>query len=86
MTAGDFRLTAIFKESGDGTDPRRRNRAVEGGISLERLAEAKGVALKKHGENLIGLCPFHTATPGGTAPHGVVAAPARRSRSARRHA
>jgi DNA primase catalytic core len=28
-------------------------------ISLERLAEAKGVALKKHGENLIGLCPFH---------------------------
>jgi DNA primase len=28
-------------------------------ISLERLAEAKGVALKKHGENLLGLCPFH---------------------------
>lgn len=28
-------------------------------ISLERLAEAKGVKLKKHGENLIGLCPFH---------------------------
>jgi DNA primase len=28
-------------------------------ISLERLAQAKGVKLKKHGENLIGLCPFH---------------------------
>lgn len=28
-------------------------------ISLERLAEAKGVKLKKHGENLLGLCPFH---------------------------
>src|ERR687888_171462 len=28
-------------------------------ISLERLAEAKGVTLKKHGENLLGLCPFH---------------------------
>jgi len=28
-------------------------------VSLERLAEAKGIKLKKHGENLIGLCPFH---------------------------
>jgi len=28
-------------------------------ISLERLAEAKGIKLKKHGENLLGLCPFH---------------------------
>src|SRR5690606_15481522 len=26
---------------------------------LERLAEAKGIKLKRHGENLIGLCPFH---------------------------
>src|SRR5690606_18456641 len=28
-------------------------------ISLERLAEAKGIKLKRHGENLVGLCPFH---------------------------
>jgi DNA primase len=28
-------------------------------ISLERLAVAKGIKLKKHGENLLGLCPFH---------------------------
>jgi DNA primase len=28
-------------------------------ISLERLAEAKGVKLKRHGDDLIGLCPFH---------------------------
>jgi DNA primase catalytic core len=28
-------------------------------ISLQRLAEAKGVKLKRHGENLLGLCPFH---------------------------
>jgi DNA primase len=28
-------------------------------ISLERLAEAKGVKLKRHGKDLIGLCPFH---------------------------
>jgi len=28
-------------------------------ISLERLATARGVELKPHGGNLIGLCPFH---------------------------
>ena len=28
-------------------------------VSLERLAEARGVELKRHGADLIGLCPFH---------------------------
>jgi DNA primase catalytic core len=28
-------------------------------ISLERLVEAKGIELKRHGSNLMGLCPFH---------------------------
>jgi DNA primase catalytic core len=28
-------------------------------IPVERLAAAKGIALKKHGADLIGLCPFH---------------------------
>ena len=28
-------------------------------ISLQRLVEARGVALKKHGSDLIGKCPFH---------------------------
>lgn len=28
-------------------------------ISLQRLAEAHGIQLKKHGKDLIGLCPFH---------------------------
>ena len=28
-------------------------------VSLERLAEARGVKLKRHGVDLIGLCPFH---------------------------
>ena len=28
-------------------------------ISLERLAEGAGIALKRHGQDLIGLCPFH---------------------------
>jgi DNA primase catalytic core len=28
-------------------------------VSLERLAEARGVVLKRHGADRIGLCPFH---------------------------
>ena len=28
-------------------------------ISLERLAESTGIILKRHGKDLIGLCPFH---------------------------
>jgi len=28
-------------------------------VSIERLAEARGVVLKKHGADLIGNCPFH---------------------------
>ncbi|MGH9002368.1 MAG: CHC2 zinc finger domain-containing protein, partial [Acidimicrobiia bacterium] len=28
-------------------------------VSLERLAEARGVVLRRHGKDLLGLCPFH---------------------------
>lgn len=28
-------------------------------IALQRLAEARGIKLKRHGTDLIGLCPFH---------------------------
>ena len=28
-------------------------------VSLARLAEARGIRLKKSGDNLLGLCPFH---------------------------
>ncbi len=28
-------------------------------ISLQRLAEGRGISLKRHGPDLIGLCPFH---------------------------
>lgn len=28
-------------------------------ISIERLAEARGIELKKHGADLVGRCPFH---------------------------
>ncbi len=32
---------------------------IKGEISLERLAEARGITLKRHGADLLGLCPFH---------------------------
>jgi DNA primase catalytic core len=28
-------------------------------VSLERLVEARGVTLRRHGKDLLGLCPFH---------------------------
>ena len=28
-------------------------------ISLQRLAESAGIELKRHGADLVGLCPFH---------------------------
>ena len=28
-------------------------------VSVQRLAEARGVELKRHGADLIGRCPFH---------------------------
>ena len=28
-------------------------------VSLQRLAEGMGITLKRHGADLIGLCPFH---------------------------
>jgi len=28
-------------------------------VSVERLAEARGVRLQRHGADLLGLCPFH---------------------------
>lgn len=31
-------------------------------ISVERLAQARGVELQPHGANLIGRCPFHPDT------------------------
>jgi hypothetical protein len=28
-------------------------------VSVQRLAEARGIRLDRHGADLIGLCPFH---------------------------
>jgi DNA primase len=32
---------------------------LKSSVSLQRLAEAKGVVLRKRGDELMGLCPFH---------------------------
>ena len=34
-------------------------RRIRQEVRLERLAEARGVELKRHGADLIGRCPFH---------------------------
>ena len=31
-------------------------------ISVQRLAEARGIKLRRSGKELIGLCPFHDDT------------------------
>ncbi|MGH9267324.1 MAG: CHC2 zinc finger domain-containing protein [Acidimicrobiales bacterium] len=28
-------------------------------VAVERLAGARGVVLRRHGKDLLGLCPFH---------------------------
>jgi hypothetical protein len=42
---------------------------IEGEISLERLAEARGIALKRHGADLLGLCPSTTTTSRASSSH-----------------
>jgi DNA primase catalytic core len=32
---------------------------IKSEISLQRLAESRGIKLKRHGKDLLGLCPFH---------------------------
>nr|MCU0531962.1 CHC2 zinc finger domain-containing protein [Syntrophales bacterium] len=34
-------------------------RRIREEVPIERLAEAKGIALRRHGADLIGRCPFH---------------------------
>jgi DNA primase len=31
-------------------------------VSLQSLVETQGIKLKRHGKDLIGLCPFHNDT------------------------
>jgi hypothetical protein len=51
VTSGRTRLMARVAEA--------ELERLKADVSVQRLAEARGVALKKHGADLIGLCPFH---------------------------
>ena len=62
-------------------------------ISVQRLAEARGMKLKRHGADLIGLCPFHddhepslVITPEKNLWHCLGACRARRNRDRLGHA
>ncbi len=42
-----------------GRIPEDQIERLKSQVSLQRLAESQGVKLKRHGADLIGLCPFH---------------------------
>ncbi len=39
--------------------PQEELERLKAEVSMERLAEARGVELRRHGADLLGLCPFH---------------------------
>jgi len=39
--------------------PQEEIERLKSEVSVQALAEARGIVLKPHGQNLIGLCPFH---------------------------
>src|SRR6516162_11345937 len=39
--------------------PREEIERIKREISVQRLAEARGIKLRRVGKNLMGLCPFH---------------------------
>jgi DNA primase len=56
----DFALDGLFtRERRMARVSEEEIRRLKQEISLERLVEAKGVKLKRHGKDLVGLCPFH---------------------------
>ncbi|MEO8663440.1 MAG: CHC2 zinc finger domain-containing protein [Bryobacteraceae bacterium] len=50
-------------------------------VPLQRLVEAQGIELKRHGADLLGLCPFHEdhAPSGSQSEKELVALPRRLS-------
>jgi DNA primase catalytic core len=50
-----FRLEAVFM----ARIPEEVIERLKQEVSLERLVAARGIELKRHGKDLVGLCPFH---------------------------
>ena len=42
-----------------GADSGAEIERIKQEVSVQRLAEARGIKLERHGADLIGLCPFH---------------------------
>jgi hypothetical protein len=52
-------LTLFHGETRMGRIPEQEIERLKAEVSVERLAEARGIKLQRHGPDLIGLCPFH---------------------------
>lgn len=52
---GEARARAVA----DGAHPQEEVDRIKREVSVADLARRRGIALRGHGENLIGLCPFH---------------------------
>jgi DNA primase catalytic core len=53
-------LTGFAEEAGSmARIPEHEIERLKSEVSLVRLVEAKGIELKRHGADLLGLCPFH---------------------------
>jgi hypothetical protein len=58
------KVFAKTRKTGEGTEPMpyvppEVKERLKREISVQRLAEARGIQLKRSGKELIGLCPFH---------------------------
>lgn len=55
----DMGIDGFFGGIGLARVPEEEIVRLKAEVSLERLAEARGIALRRHGADLLGLCPFH---------------------------
>src|SRR5208283_247199 len=54
-----FRGNAKRRQNGMARIPDEEIERLKREVSLQRLVEARGIELKRHGKNLVGRCPFH---------------------------
>src|SRR5208283_2090094 len=54
-----FRGNAKRRQNGMARIPDEEIERLKREVSLQRLVEARGIELSRHGAYLLGLCPFH---------------------------
>jgi DNA primase len=52
-------LDRILRNQAMARIPNEQIERLKQEVSLQRLVEGMGITLKRHGADLIGLCPFH---------------------------